>query len=535
MALDILIVGLILLSLGINILALGAFWITPSLRTLSNRFTINLLCINTLGSIILLHNLLISNNMELKVTLNQNYFADLNFGIYQQYEAMIHQDNVMLNNSLPFNEYNKQIKNIDKLLKLNETISERYFKNWMNENLDIINWNDVPVYIQHWSLDVCAALGSLAFLLIVSNIWCAITDPLRYKGRITGDRVSKCIAFTWILSAIIAVVSYFTATPFKYNLFRDYIYTNFNLELFTFNIDLSKIYTVTYFFSISLLPFIFISYMCWKVSYEARNNDLRIRKTSATLPVRRGSNSNIAKYQHKVGPPHIHSSFINKNFILNCTLKHKINKKEVVSKRYVNIRRISTRKLRGSIRCKQNVNVKSNKHHDNQNKYSLIRISNASLYKIKKKSQITKLRSPSNIQKLKRLIPCLYEKRLPVAIHLQNMQLKSQFTNCTYFPNLKQVKPLNKSEKLLITKGFVFSPSSNHRFRNNYLPLKCCKASRSSIISILANTDLELSEVSFLFVPKYVEKGELICDTVLVLEILELELTELAIFLYANS
>lgn len=46
MALDYIIGGLQLLSAAVNALALGAFWISPGLRTTANRFAINLLIAN---------------------------------------------------------------------------------------------------------------------------------------------------------------------------------------------------------------------------------------------------------------------------------------------------------------------------------------------------------------------------------------------------------------------------------------------------------------------------------------------------------
>lgn len=51
MALDYIIGGLQLLSAAINALALGAFWISPGLRTTANRFAINLLIANIVACI----------------------------------------------------------------------------------------------------------------------------------------------------------------------------------------------------------------------------------------------------------------------------------------------------------------------------------------------------------------------------------------------------------------------------------------------------------------------------------------------------
>lgn len=53
MALDYIIGGLQLLSAAVNVLALGAFWISPGLRATANRFVINLLVANIIACLAL--------------------------------------------------------------------------------------------------------------------------------------------------------------------------------------------------------------------------------------------------------------------------------------------------------------------------------------------------------------------------------------------------------------------------------------------------------------------------------------------------
>lgn len=53
MPIDYLIGTLIAVSTVVNALALGAFWITPGLRTTANRFVINLLIVNIVGCVAL--------------------------------------------------------------------------------------------------------------------------------------------------------------------------------------------------------------------------------------------------------------------------------------------------------------------------------------------------------------------------------------------------------------------------------------------------------------------------------------------------
>lgn len=53
MAIDYIIGAIQLLSVAVNVLALGSFWITPGLRTTANRFVINLLIVNIVGCLAL--------------------------------------------------------------------------------------------------------------------------------------------------------------------------------------------------------------------------------------------------------------------------------------------------------------------------------------------------------------------------------------------------------------------------------------------------------------------------------------------------
>lgn len=62
MAIDYIIASVLILSAIINALALGAFWVTPSLRTTANRFVINLLVVNLVGCAVLIPSLFVCGN-----------------------------------------------------------------------------------------------------------------------------------------------------------------------------------------------------------------------------------------------------------------------------------------------------------------------------------------------------------------------------------------------------------------------------------------------------------------------------------------
>ena len=62
MAMDYLIGALLLVTALVNALALGAFWVTPGLRTTANRFVINLLIVNLVSCLALSPSLFLHNN-----------------------------------------------------------------------------------------------------------------------------------------------------------------------------------------------------------------------------------------------------------------------------------------------------------------------------------------------------------------------------------------------------------------------------------------------------------------------------------------
>lgn len=72
MAIDYLIGALIAASTIVNALALGAFWVTPGLRTTANRFVINLLIVNLVGCMTLTPSLFGGWSAVLNINGNDN-------------------------------------------------------------------------------------------------------------------------------------------------------------------------------------------------------------------------------------------------------------------------------------------------------------------------------------------------------------------------------------------------------------------------------------------------------------------------------
>lgn len=72
MALDYIIGGLQLVSAAVNVLALGAFWISPGLRTTANRFVINLLVANVIACLALTPALWLNGGLKTNLHIEQN-------------------------------------------------------------------------------------------------------------------------------------------------------------------------------------------------------------------------------------------------------------------------------------------------------------------------------------------------------------------------------------------------------------------------------------------------------------------------------
>lgn len=66
--------GIQLIATIVNLLALGAFWVTPGLRTTANKFVINLLFINIFGCLVLSPAIWMNGDFDFK--LNQNISAN---------------------------------------------------------------------------------------------------------------------------------------------------------------------------------------------------------------------------------------------------------------------------------------------------------------------------------------------------------------------------------------------------------------------------------------------------------------------------
>jgi 7 transmembrane receptor (rhodopsin family) len=217
---DILVGTLIVISGCINLLAIGAFWVTPSLRTTANRFVINLLLVNFISCLIL---------------------APFAFSVGADSPTSIASFN-----ATSFNQTESPII---------ETV----------ENFSIKKY-------QSWSLDLVVALSVLAVMLVVMDTFIAVTDPLRYHARISDLKAWFLIAFCWLFG-----VSFGVASALRTNDGETFLSSQFDD-----NNAYNTMFLLTYFLSIIITPFALVILMYWRIYSEARESGQRMRQNGSS-------------------------------------------------------------------------------------------------------------------------------------------------------------------------------------------------------------------------------------------------------------
>ncbi|XP_037036315.1 uncharacterized protein LOC119074334 [Bradysia coprophila] len=280
MAVDYIIASVLIISAIINALALGAFWVTPSLRTTANRFVINLLIVNLVGCAVLIPSLFVCGNSI---------------------------DNIV--DALPARSIVEKIitENVtieDRIECANRTVDGRNCSGWIIENEKKIVIQEIAESFDSgdmdaskvvgrqrtrcWGFDLATALGSLSVLLVVGDTWCAVTDPLRYHTRVSELKAWIFIAATWFVSILFGIASAFRNEMFWYGVGSTI--TNFTVTSAPSNSNgyrvndnlLNFIFSCTYFVVIILLPIGLVCAMYWKIFTEARQNGLRMRQNGSS-------------------------------------------------------------------------------------------------------------------------------------------------------------------------------------------------------------------------------------------------------------
>lgn len=291
MALDFLIGILLFISAIVNVLALGAFWVTPSLRTTSNRFIINLLTANLVSCIILAPSFLLNATSSSK---------DI-FSLHHEEKEF--QETINATTKSRFSiETDTRCKNTTSAecnpesveTIVNMTRTEDRVKDIKTEKT-IDSFEEV----RFWGLDLAAALGSLSVLLVVGDTWCAVTDPLRYHSRISSLKAWIFIVVTWIIGIFFGVGSAFRKKQVISDVTQNVLTEDYTdgrpmtvinittthafMKPFTMTENVyTTVYTVSYFVIVILLPFCFVCGMYWRIFSEARGNGLRMRQNGSS-------------------------------------------------------------------------------------------------------------------------------------------------------------------------------------------------------------------------------------------------------------
>ncbi|XP_055850610.1 uncharacterized protein LOC129915166 [Episyrphus balteatus] len=256
MAIDFLILGLILISFTINLLALGAFWVTPGLRTTTNRFLINLLIINLVSCCILAATLIFIEDQDT---------------VLSNIESL---EIITKNSTSDYYKF-KDFKDIE-----NESAIGGH-----SDEEDMVESNQL---MRLWSIDMAAALGALSVLLVVGDTWMAVRDPLHYHRRVSRVKAWVLITTTWTLGIFFGMISayrqiYFECIKIIENN-RNMLFEEIEEWTLTEGTILNMIFSCIYFVLIILLPFGFICGMYWRIFSEAKDNGVKkLKKRSSPI------------------------------------------------------------------------------------------------------------------------------------------------------------------------------------------------------------------------------------------------------------
>ncbi|XP_055847732.1 uncharacterized protein LOC129913201 [Episyrphus balteatus] len=310
MAIDFVIFGLLLISFTINLLPLGAFWVTPALRTTANRFVINLLIINLIGCCILAPTLFLSGNMLATVEINEESVGIITknkaseFLPNEQRDQMLQQDSVVETNfdrnvskrsektfQCNFTYNCQQLKIEDRSEKIVITeVNEKYLNDMIVDTRVKFRDNsrtlESTILTRCWTIDLAAALGALSVLLVVGDTWMAVRDPLRYHSRISGVKSYILIAMTWVFGILFGLISALREINFQCSaVIEKKIYIlpgQIEVSGITTSMIFNMVFACIYFIVIILLPFGFVCGMYWRIVSEAKENGVRMRQNGSS-------------------------------------------------------------------------------------------------------------------------------------------------------------------------------------------------------------------------------------------------------------
>ena len=273
---DIFVGALLLMSGFINVLAIGAFWITPSLRTTANRFVINLLLVNFISCLILSPFAFNVNANSPTSFITSSSSSNNNNSSNSQLttDVVSKVDNNITNgnNDTTVVECSNQMLECLYHTKQSGASNESY----SNKLIETIENFSMRKY-QTWSLDLVVALSVLSVLLVILDTFIAVTDPLRYHARISDLKAWLFIALCWILSIIFGIASALrTASDVVFILSEDTSESVVNEKMYNMT------FLLTYFLLIIIMPFLLVILMYWRIYSEARESGQRMRQNGSS-------------------------------------------------------------------------------------------------------------------------------------------------------------------------------------------------------------------------------------------------------------
>ena len=272
---DIFVGALLLLSGFINVLAIGAFWITPSLRTTANRFVINLLLVNFISCLILspfAFNVNANSPTSFITSSSSNINNSSNSQLATDVVSKVDNNTTNGNNDTTVVECSNQTLECLYHMKQSGASNESYSYKLIEtiENISMRKY-------QTWSLDLVVALSVLSVLLVILDTFIAVTDPLRYHSRISDLKAWILIALCWILSITFGIASALrTASDVGFILSDDTSESVVNDKKY------NMMFLLTYFLLIIMMPFLLVILMYWRIYSEARESGQRMRQNGSS-------------------------------------------------------------------------------------------------------------------------------------------------------------------------------------------------------------------------------------------------------------
>lgn len=295
-----------LIAFVANLLLLLVFCRRRGLRTISNRFTINLLLTNLLSSVLLIPLLIVdqelssSKNLTIPVVpeslqaqnviLQAQNFSTPEIVFQEEKEEIVesdpfqHTEQIVIrdNFKLAIFTSNKSDSVSENMSNVSETI---YRNNTDNKSL-----SNILCYVAQSTVGLVCTASILSVLLIGIDQYFAVIHSLRYHSYIDKFRSMALIITSWFISVLFGIFGALTQT--ESNLWRFCLKSSNETGIDHPQLKtLNSIYALTYFIVVILVPFlaICIIYVC--IYAAAHNNSERMRKST-----KGNSHSNLDNY-----------------------------------------------------------------------------------------------------------------------------------------------------------------------------------------------------------------------------------------------